>query len=131
MSGRLADELLALAVATAGEAARLVVEERPRAGRDLEVAATKSSATDIVTEMDRRSERLIVERLLAARPHDGVLGEEGADHVGTSGVTWVVDPIDGTVNYLYEVPAYAVSVAVVVGDAHSQGGWTPVAGAGP
>jgi myo-inositol-1(or 4)-monophosphatase len=105
--------LLALALAAAREAARLVVDERPD-GR-LDVAATKSTATDIVTEMDRRSEQLVVERILADRPDDGFLGEEGASREGTSGVTWVIDPIDGTVNYLYEIPSYAVSVAARVG----------------
>jgi myo-inositol-1(or 4)-monophosphatase len=134
-----AADLLALATATATEAARLVVEERPRAGRDLAVAATKSSATDIVTEMDRRSERAIVDRLLAARPADGVLGEEGADREGTSGITWVVDPIDGTVNYLYEIPSYAVSIAArdaegslvgVVVNPVSGETWTAVRGGG-
>jgi len=106
--------LLALALAAAREAARLVVDERPD-GR-LDVAATKSTATDIVTEMDRRSEELVVARILADRPDDGFLGEEGASREGTSGVTWVIDPIDGTVNYLYEIPSYAVSVAARVGD---------------
>jgi myo-inositol-1(or 4)-monophosphatase len=105
--------LLALALAAAREAARLVVDERPD-GR-LDVAATKSTATDIVTEMDRRSEQLVVERILADRPDDGFLGEEGASREGTAGVTWVIDPIDGTVNYLYEIPSYAVSVAARVG----------------
>jgi myo-inositol-1(or 4)-monophosphatase len=139
MTGSLPADLLALAVGTATEAARLVVEERPRAGRDLEVAATKSSATDIVTEMDRRSERLIVDSLLAARPDDGVLGEEGADHDGTSGITWVVDPIDGTVNYLYEIPSYAVSIGAADEDGSLVGvvvnpvsgeTWTAVRGGG-
>jgi myo-inositol-1(or 4)-monophosphatase len=104
--------LLELARAAATLAARLVVEERPRG--PLEVTATKSSATDIVTVMDQRAERAIVEHISAARPDDGFLGEEGAARTGTSGVTWVVDPIDGTVNYLYEIPAYAVSVAASV-----------------
>ena len=90
-------ELLALAVRIAKEAGRVLVEERPR---DLGVAETKSSPTDIVTEMDQRSEELIVAGILAERPDDGILGEEGAEHTGTYGVTWVVDPIDGTVNYL-------------------------------
>lgn len=120
-------DLLALATDAATAAARLVREERPRGG--LEVTATKSSATDIVTVMDQRAEALIVERISAARPDDGFLGEEGAERAGTSGVTWVVDPIDGTVNYLYEIPAYAVSVAVVVGDPHVEGAWRPIAGA--
>jgi myo-inositol-1(or 4)-monophosphatase len=104
-------DLLALAVDAATTAARLVVDERPRAGRRLEVTATKSSATDIVTEMDKRSEHTIVELIASARPDDGFLGEEGADRSGTSGLTWVIDPIDGTVNYLYEIPAYAISIA--------------------
>ena len=104
--------LLRLAEDVAREAGRLIVDDRPRG---LGVAATKSSATDIVTEMDQRSEQLIVDRITEARPDDGFLGEEGADHAGSSGVTWVIDPIDGTVNYLYEIPAYAVSVAARVG----------------
>ena len=104
-------ELLALAVRVAKEAGRVLVEERPR---DLGVAETKSSPTDIVTEMDQRSEKLIVAGILAERPDDGILGEEGAEHTGTSGVTWVVDPIDGTVNYLYEIPGWCVSIGVQV-----------------
>ena len=102
-----------LAVDVARTAGRLIVDERPPG---LAVAATKSSATDIVTEMDQRSEQLIVDLITAARPDDGFLGEEGADRAGSSGVTWVVDPIDGTVNYLYGIPAYAVSIAARVGD---------------
>lgn len=119
-------ELERLCVAFATEAGRFIRDERPpRMG----VSATKSSETDVVTVMDRRSEELLHALIQQARPDDGILGEEGADVAGTSGLTWVVDPIDGTVNYLYEVPAYAVSVAVVVGDPHAQGGWSPVAGA--
>jgi myo-inositol-1(or 4)-monophosphatase len=133
------DGLLAIAVEAGTTAARLVVDERPSTGRRLEVTATKSSATDIVTEMDKRSERTIVELITAARPDDGFLGEEGADRSGTSGVTWVIDPIDGTVNYLYEIPAYAVSIAardddgVLVGvvlNPVSGETWTAVRGAG-
>ncbi|MGL5861236.1 MAG: inositol monophosphatase family protein, partial [Phycicoccus sp.] len=63
------------------------------------------------------------------RPADSVLGEEGGGVTGTSGVTWVLDPIDGTVNYLYGFPGYAVSVAAVVGDPGTEGAWTTVAGA--
>jgi len=75
--------------------------------------ATKSSAHDLVTEMDRASERLIRERLARARPGDAVLGEEEGDTAGTadSGVRWIVDPLDGTVNYFYGQPAWAVSIA--------------------
>jgi myo-inositol-1(or 4)-monophosphatase len=75
---------------------------------------TKSSPVDVVTAVDTASEELIVSRLLAARPEDGVLGEEGAAREGSSGVRWVVDPIDGTVNFLYGLPAYAVSIAAEV-----------------
>lgn len=81
----------------------------------IEVAATKSSATDVVTAADRAVEDLIRERIAAARPDDGFLGEEsGATGRRGDGVTWVVDPIDGTVNFLYGIPAYAVSIAAEV-----------------
>ena len=119
-------DLERLCIAFALEAGRFIRDERPpRMG----VAATKSTDTDVVTVMDRRSEELLHRLIQAARPDDGILGEEGADVAGTSGLTWVLDPIDGTVNYLYEVPAYAVSVAVVVGDPGVEGAWRPVAGA--
>lgn len=72
---------------------------------------TKSSLTDMVTEMDRASEALIVEGLLGPRPDDGMLGEEGTSIEGSSGVRWVVDPLDGTTNYLYELPGFNVSIA--------------------
>ena len=105
------ESLLALAVATAREAATLVARGRETAGRHVEV---KSSPVDVVTAVDTASERLITGRLLGARPDDGVLGEEGAARPGTSGVRWIVDPIDGTVNFLYGLPAYAVSIAAEV-----------------
>ena len=104
-------ELLALAVDVAREAAALVAVGRATAGDDVGV---KSSPVDVVTAVDTASERLVVDRLLGARPEDGVLGEEGADRAGTSGVRWVIDPIDGTVNFLYGLPAYAVSIAAEV-----------------
>lgn len=103
--------LLDLAREVALEAAELVADRR-RA--PVEVAATKSSEVDVVTEVDRAAEELIATRLLAARPDDGLLGEEGADSGSSSGVTWVVDPIDGTVNYLYDIPQYAVCIAAKV-----------------
>lgn len=103
--------LLELAVATAREAADLVARGRATAAEHVDV---KSSPVDVVTAVDTASEELIVGRLLAARPQDGVLGEEGASREGTSGVRWVVDPIDGTVNFLYDLPAYAVSIAAEV-----------------
>lgn len=79
------------------------------------VAATKSSPVDVVTAMDAASEVLLRRLILAERPGDAILGEEDGHVAGTSGLTWVIDPIDGTVNYLYGVPAYAISVAVVAG----------------
>jgi myo-inositol-1(or 4)-monophosphatase len=104
-------ELLDLALEAARAAAALVAE---RAEQGVSVAATKSTATDPVTEADRASEELIRQTILARRPHDAFLGEEGDDVAGTSGVRWVVDPIDGTVNFLYGIPRYAVSVAAEV-----------------
>ncbi|QNE22428.1 inositol monophosphatase [Kribbella qitaiheensis] len=111
MSSENAQDLLKLATEVATEAARLIVERRRGT---ITVADTKSTATDIVTAVDRESEDLIRARVLAARPDDSFLGEEGDDVLGTSGVRWVVDPIDGTVNYLYDIPTYAVSIAVEV-----------------
>ncbi|GGI04989.1 inositol monophosphatase family protein [Egicoccus halophilus] len=85
--------------------------DRHAAGDDLGFG-TKSTITDPVSEADRAAERLIAERLTAARPDDGLLGEEGqAERRGTSGLRWVVDPLDGTVNFLYGLPAWCVSVA--------------------
>ncbi len=110
----MSEELLALARAVGREAAELVARSRP-VGR-VDVAATKSSSTDDVTEIDRASEELIRERILASRPGDGFVGEEGRDVRGTSGVEWIVDPIDGTVNFVYGYPAYAVSIAAAVND---------------
>ncbi len=104
-------QLLELARATAEEAAELVRAGRSTAGDQV---GTKSSPVDVVTAVDTASEELIVGRLLAARPDDGVLGEEGAARDGTSGVRWLVDPIDGTVNFLYGLPYYAVSIAAEV-----------------
>ncbi len=75
---------------------------------------TKSTSTDIVTQMDTAAERLVVETILERRPDDGLLGEEGADRVGSTGVRWIVDPLDGTVNYLYGLPTWAVSIAAEV-----------------
>lgn len=120
------EELERLCVELALASGRLIRDERPR---HVGVAATKSTDTDIVTVMDQRSEELLHRLIREARPEDGILGEEGVDVTGTSGLTWVIDPIDGTVNYLYDIPAYAVSVAVVTGDARSEGQWRPVAGA--
>jgi myo-inositol-1(or 4)-monophosphatase len=105
-------ELVDLAGAVALEAADLVRRGR-RAG--VEVSETKTSPIDIVTEVDKAAEALIYERLMAARPDDGFLGEEGNSADSVSGVSWIVDPIDGTVNFLYGLPPYSVSVAAAVG----------------
>ncbi|MEV6105083.1 inositol monophosphatase family protein [Streptomyces sp. NPDC051940] len=105
---QLKDELLALALEAAAKAGELLRDGRPA---DLGVAATKSSSIDVVTEMDLAAEKLITGLIAQARPRDGILGEEGASVTGTSGVRWVVDPIDGTVNYLYGRPEWSVSVA--------------------
>ena len=102
---------------------------RRRRPADLGVAETKSTATDVVTVMDQRAQDLLRTRLHRGPAQDGFLGEEGAAPTGSSGITWVVDPIDGTVNYLYGIPSYAVSVAAVVGDPTTPGAWRPVAGA--
>ena len=75
---------------------------------------TKSTDTDLVTEMDRATEVHLVEHLLAARPDDGTVGEEGSEHIGTSGVRWVIDPIDGTTNFVYGIPGFNISVAAEV-----------------
>jgi myo-inositol-1(or 4)-monophosphatase len=97
-------ELLDLAAGVAAEAASMLAAGRPAgpSGRP-EVRDTKSSPTDVVTEMDRASEALIRRRLLAARPGDAVLGEEGGES-GRGRLRWVVDSLDGTVNYLYGNP---------------------------
>src|SRR4029453_3475552 len=102
------EHLLALATDVATRAARLLVEGL---GRERTSVRTKSSRTDMVTEMDRASEQLIVRELLTARPEDGIVGEEGSARTGTSGLRWVVDPIDGTTNYLYGFPGWSVSIA--------------------
>jgi len=73
---------------------------------------TKSTQTDLVTEFDRAAEALIVESITRDRPDDTIVGEEGADHVGTSGVEWHVDPIDGTTNFVYDLPTWGCSIGV-------------------
>jgi myo-inositol-1(or 4)-monophosphatase len=105
-------ELRAVAISAAREAGDVLAG---RAGQ-VEVAATKSSPTDVVTEMDRRSEELIRSRILAARPADAILGEEGGliGNTGDAPALWVIDPLDGTVNYLYGLHDWAVSIAAEV-----------------
>ncbi len=102
-------ELLAIAEHAARAAGALLLDHATR--RPVAVAS-KSSATDMVSDADRASEELIVELLTAARPDDGLIGEEGSERASSTGLTWVCDPLDGTTNYLYRLPQWAVSVAV-------------------
>ncbi|MDP4817026.1 MAG: inositol monophosphatase [Pontimonas sp.] len=121
----MAHELHDVAVKLAREAGELIVTRR--AGH-IEVASTKSSDVDVVTAVDKESEEFLYTRLRELRPGDGFLGEEGQVEESTTGITWVVDPIDGTVNFLYNIPHYAVSIAAVTGDP-SPGSWQVEAGA--
>lgn len=113
-------QILELALTIARQAGELLMN-RP-ASWDL---TAKSTAIDIATQMDLASEKLIVDAILAARPGDGIIGEEGANRESTSGVTWVIDPVDGTVNYFYGLPGWSISIAVkdkngaLVGVVHS------------
>src|SRR5215207_142134 len=101
-------ELRALAEAVAREAGALLRDAFE--GPELRISA-KSTPTDLVSEADHAAEHLIRERITATRPDDAVLGEEGGDTKGTSGIRWVVDPLDGTINFLFGVPQWAVSIA--------------------
>lgn len=112
ISDELKAELLDVGLEAARQAGALLRDGRPA---DLAVAATKTSPIDVVTEMDIAAEKLITGILAERRPEDGLLGEEGADTPGTSGVRWVVDPLDGTVNYLYGLPSWGVSIAAEYG----------------
>lgn len=114
------DALLELASGLAVEAGELIEQMRA----DLEGSSgkgltggqleTKSSVADVVTPADKAAEKLIIAGLESARPADAILGEEGSDRLGTTGVRWLVDPIDGTTNYVYDLPAYTVSVGAEV-----------------
>lgn len=108
------DALLGVAVEAARMAGGLLLE-RARAGRELEVSS-KSTPTDLVSEADLASERAIKGLLAEHRPDDGFVGEEGGSSQGTSGLDWVVDPLDGTVNFLFGIPQWCVSVAVRDGE---------------
>lgn len=104
--------LLPLALEAAARAGALLRDAQSSARTDV---TTKTSLTDMVSEVDRASETLVSCTILEARPGDAILGEEGGDTgPGTSGVRWVVDPLDGTTNYLYGYPAWAVSIAAEV-----------------
>lgn len=102
-----------------GAGLRRIAADLARAAGDMALAgrrrgltdvSTKSSSTDMVTEFDRASEAMIVEGLRTARPDDAIVGEEGASRPGSSGVEWFIDPIDGTSNFCFDLPTWAVSI---------------------
>lgn len=109
MEPAMVSSLLDLAKRLAADAGAFLLDgvNRPRTSVE-----TKSSGSDMVSEMDRGAERMIVEGVLRERPDDGLLGEEGTQRPGTSGLRWVIDPLDGTTNYLYGHPLWSVSIAV-------------------
>jgi myo-inositol-1(or 4)-monophosphatase len=106
-TGEQLDDLAALSAELAAGAAARVGE----ASHAVPSVSTKSTQTDLVTQADRDTERWLVGEILARRPRDAILGEEGGGRPGTSGVRWLIDPIDGTVNFVLGIPFYAVSVA--------------------
>jgi myo-inositol-1(or 4)-monophosphatase len=117
-------ELVEVAQSVAIEAAEFI---RTKRLDHVAVENTKSSSSDVVTEVDKASERLVFDRLQTLRPRDGFVGEEGGSDKSQSGVTWVVDPIDGTTNFVYNIPHYAVSIAAVEGPP-TPDQWTLLAG---
>jgi myo-inositol-1(or 4)-monophosphatase len=101
-------------LAVAEDLARAAGDMALRGRKSGDVAATtKSSPTDMVTQYDKASEELITSGLTARRPHDGIIGEEGASVSGSSGITWHIDPIDGTSNFYFDIPMWAVSIGAV------------------
>ena len=112
-------DLLGLAAELAEAAGRLLLDYFPAAGPSQLVTdsiSSKSTITDLVTAADRASEQLIVGRLASARPDDGILAEEGSASHGRSGLTWVIDPLDGTINFVYGFPVFGVSIACQDGE---------------
>jgi myo-inositol-1(or 4)-monophosphatase len=106
-------DLLKLVREIAHSAGEILMDGRPDAARLTAVASSaKTSPTDIVTERDLASEKAIVSFIRQHRPDDAILGEEGTNISGTSGLTWIIDPLDGTINYLYGSPQWAVSIAI-------------------
>ncbi len=112
------DELLDLARRLATETGAFLLDGLSRERTAIE---TKSTGTDMVSEMDKGAERMLVDGILAARPDDGILGEEGTDRAGTSGVRWIIDPLDGTTNYLYGHPQWSVSIGIEIDGVGSVG----------
>lgn len=104
----LTSDLLDLAHDAARAAGGLLLERFHEKARGI---GSKSTPTDLVSDADRDSERLLIERLTSARPDDGILSEEGGRERSVSGITWVIDPLDGTVNYLFGIPWWCVSIA--------------------
>ena len=102
------DDLLDVAVAAARASAAVLLEYHEHGVREV---AAKSTPTDLVSEADLEAERAIRELIAARRPDDAILGEEGDDVPGSTGLRWVVDPLDGTINYLFGIPQWCVSVA--------------------
>jgi len=107
------DRLLELAVALARVAGDTARDTRSEVLTSIE---TKSSPTDLVTKADAAAEQIIVDGIRSERPHDAIVGEEGTNRGGTTGITWHVDPIDGTTNFVYDIPAWSVSIAVASAD---------------
>lgn len=119
------DDLLELAARLAREAGTSALAGRRSAVLEQQ---TKSSTTDLVTQHDHAAEALIVERLLIDRPRDAIVGEEGATLDGSSGYAWFIDPIDGTTNFVYDLPLWSTSVAVAYDGATIAGAvYVPVA----
>ena len=109
-----AEQLRALCADIASEAGSFALRARRDLGPGARAAhATKSSAVDPVTEFDEATEALVVERLRRERPDDSIVGEEGANHRGSSEFEWHIDPIDGTVNFVYDLPGWCTSIAVL------------------
>jgi len=107
MNTTLAIDLVNLGTAIAHEVGAVALAGRKRGLREV---STKSTSTDMVTEYDKLTEASIITALRAARPDDSIVAEEGGGHTGTSGITWFVDPIDGTTNFLYDLPTWTVSL---------------------
>ncbi|HET9076342.1 MAG TPA: inositol monophosphatase family protein, partial [Acidimicrobiales bacterium] len=107
-------ELAAVALKAAQQAGVILEKGAPGRGNAVSGVETKISSTDMVSDVDRESEAAITQVLAAARPDDAVLGEEGTERPGTTGVTWVVDPLDGTTNFLFGIPQWSVSIAAEI-----------------
>lgn len=130
------NELLDLAVEAAHAAGALLTEHfrKPAEG-----VTSKTTPTDLVSDADKASEDLLMDLIGAKRPDDGILSEEGGEGTSSSGLTWVVDPLDGTVNFLFGIPVWSVSIAVedesggfvgVVHNPNTRETFTAVRGAG-